>query len=249
LTTFEGLLDLLSACTLAILGNVLDPRTYRAPNQREGDEMSEDQNILWVNYDLNDITENERSAISYARGVALCIFDWVRNEFDITGPDGCVVDDLPSRFLVQILKAILSYKAQAMRSKLTHIPHCDTASVKRQVNNVVVCDPLVYKLWNNGKSISDNSLEFEGKDGYSVVRKATAGKKSTDPCKSFSALSFSAALMAARLTYAGCADPGLCMLKGVTPLDTRFKGGQAKLEGLIEASKTTARPFKKSRLA
>src|ERR1700694_3747331 len=146
--------------------------------------MSEEQKDLWVNYDRNDITENERSAMSYARGVAFYIFDWVRDVFHITGPDGCAVDDLPSRFLVQILKALISYKTRAMRSKLTFIPNCNTASVTRQVNNVVGCDPLVYKLWKNGKCISDHSLEFEGKDDYSVVRKATA---SNNPSKSFSA--------------------------------------------------------------
>jgi hypothetical protein len=36
------------------------------------------------------------------------------------------------------------------------------------------------------------------------------------------------------------------MLKGMTPLDVRFKGGQAKF---MEARKNTAHPFKKSRHA
>ena len=33
--TVNGLLDLILGCTLAILGNVLDFRTYCAPNQTE----------------------------------------------------------------------------------------------------------------------------------------------------------------------------------------------------------------------
>lgn len=187
MTTFDGLLDLLSACTLAILGNVLEPRTYSAPNQSADEAMSDTQKNFMMKYDRNNIPTNERKAIIYARGVALYMFRWVRSEFDITGPDGHVVEDLPSRFLVQILKALITYKAQAMRSAWKGSPHCDTASLKRQVTNVVRCDPLIEKMWNNGETLSENSLEFEGKDGYSVKRKDEAGNEAPDPSKSSSA--------------------------------------------------------------
>ena len=69
---------------------------------------------LMKQYDCNNIPRNEHMAICYARGIALSIFDWVRSQFVITGPDGNVVDDLPSLFLVQILKSVVSYKAQAV---------------------------------------------------------------------------------------------------------------------------------------
>jgi len=189
MTTFDGLLDLLSACTLAILGNVLDPRTYCAPNQGEDEEMSDAQRLFMVKYDLNNIPSNERKAICYARGVAFSIFHWVRSEFNITGPDGHVIKDLPSQFLVQILKALLTYKTQAMCLALKGAPHCDTASLKRQVTNVVRCDPLVEKMWNDSKSMGEDSLEFEGKDRYLLERKAVGGNEATNPCgKSFSVL-------------------------------------------------------------
>ena len=88
ITKFRGLLDLISACTLAILGNVLDFRTYSSANQHEDSNTSKDQIFLMSTYDRNDISSNERMAICYARGVALSIFEWVRTEFVVTHPDG-----------------------------------------------------------------------------------------------------------------------------------------------------------------
>ena len=76
-----------------------------------------------------------------------------------------------------------------MHLALKGAPHCDTASLKRQVTNVARCDPLVEKMWNDSKSMGEDSLEFEGKDRYSLERKAVGGNEATNPCgKSFSAL-------------------------------------------------------------
>jgi hypothetical protein len=109
--TVDGLLDLLSACILAILGNVLDFRTYSAPNQREDEVASEDQMTLMSNYDCNNIPSNERMAICYTRGMALAIFHWVRLNCVVRSPDGKVIKDLPSKYVVQVLNTLLSYKA------------------------------------------------------------------------------------------------------------------------------------------
>ena len=67
-------MDLISSCTLAVLGNVLDFRTYSTPNQAEKDPTTRAQLQLWKDFDQNDIPGDERMAICYARGVALTIF-------------------------------------------------------------------------------------------------------------------------------------------------------------------------------
>ena len=67
-------MDLISGCALAVLGNVLDFRTYSAPNQAEEDLTRKEQLQLWNDFDQNDIPGDECMAICYARGVALAIF-------------------------------------------------------------------------------------------------------------------------------------------------------------------------------
>ena len=145
--------------------------------------MSSTQQAMFVRYDRNDIPRNERMAICYVRGVALFLFDWVRQRCVITAPDGHVIHDLPSRFLVQILKSLINYKSKAMRLKLKGAPHCDTASLRKQVTNVVRCDSEVESLWKNNTGICDDSLTIEGKDSYTIQMKGGLGTKPLDPSK------------------------------------------------------------------
>ena len=188
LRTLDGVLDLLSACSLIILGNVLDFRTYSAPNQGEEEEASAAQRHLMAAYDLNHITANERQALCYARGVALSIFDWVRNTLVITAPDANVVRDLPSKFFIQIVKALMNYKSRAMQMKLKGAPHCDTRSLRRQVINVLKSDVLLEDMWKHSEGISDTTLAFGSKDGYSVAKKAVPHSGLRHSRRSFSHL-------------------------------------------------------------
>jgi hypothetical protein len=77
----EGLLDLISGCTPAILGSVLDFKTYSAPNQAEDDPMTKEQQKLWNEFDRNDIPGDECMAICYACGIAVAVFQWIHTRF------------------------------------------------------------------------------------------------------------------------------------------------------------------------
>ena len=185
ITTFDGVLDLLSACILAILGNIFDFRTYSAPNQTEDEGMTPTQSTMMLLHDRNNIPQNERLAICYVRGVALFLFDWVRTRLQITGPDGRVVEDLPSRFLVQSGKSVVNYKGKAMRMRMKGAPHCDTSSVRRQLANVVKCDSSLETLWIKNVGIPDNTFAIEGKNGYVVQRKAGPTNKPPNPSECY----------------------------------------------------------------
>ena len=162
------MLDLLSASILVFLGNVLDFRTYSAPNQDATVKASYTQKNLMQEFDRNSIPSNERMAICYARGAALSIFNWVRKFAVIKGPDGNVVEDLPSRFLVQILNTLLKYKSRAMQVGLGGAPHCSVSLLSNQVENMLKCDAQAEELWGKRQSICDDSLAFFPKDRYSV---------------------------------------------------------------------------------
>ena len=79
----DGLMNLISACVLVILGNVLDFRTYHAPTQEEYTKANKNQQIL-IDHKINIIPINERLAVCYACGVALCLFNWICHCFVIT---------------------------------------------------------------------------------------------------------------------------------------------------------------------
>lgn len=231
--TFDGLLDLLSACILAILGNVLDYRTYSAPNQDKDEPASHSQKVLMEEFDRNNISANERMAICHARGIALTIFNWVREYCTIKDGKGNVVEDLPSRFLVQILKALLKYKAKANQEKLGGAPHCDLHMLERQVMNVLACDTLARKVWDKRQDIPDDSLEFGRKKGYTLqwVPHHTFGKLFEYYGRLYSFPS------AAIRSYENL---------GMTPFDVTFWKGEAH-RSEVEAQASQAPRFKRPR--
>jgi hypothetical protein len=146
----------------------LDFRTYSAPDQQKNEEASVSQRLLMDKFDYNNIPSNERQAICHARGVALSVFDWIRRDCIIKDANGRVVEDLPSCFLVQILNSLLNYKAKAIQAGIEGAPHCDMDRLKGQAENVLKCDTLAEKVWENRQRIRDDSLAFGPKKGYSV---------------------------------------------------------------------------------
>ena len=155
--TLDGLLDLISGCTFAILANVLDFRTYSAPNQHERDRTTKAQHQLWEDFDRNAIPGDERMAMCHARGVALVVFGWIRDWSIVRTPDGEVIDDLPSKYAVNLLDALIGYKAKADAQEMKGAPHCTELMLKAQISNVVKCDELIEGLWGkrtNGHSTS-----------------------------------------------------------------------------------------------
>jgi len=146
--TMDGLFNLLSLATVNFLGNVLDFRTYSAPNQEEDEVASDEQKNLLRKYDRCNITGDERSAMCYARGVAVVIFDWIREHSTIIGSRG-VHEDLPSLYVCSTIKALLLYKKNAMEQQLTGAPHCSSADLLRQIENVVQCDKRLFTFWKN----------------------------------------------------------------------------------------------------
>ena len=160
-------MNLLSACVLVILGNVLDFRTYRAPSQEEYTKADDNQQTL-IDNEINTIPVNERLAICYARGVALRLVNWIRHCSVITGPGGAIIDDLPSRFFVQIAQALIKYKEGANNSRLDLEANCTLEMLIKQVNNVVAVDPQISLLWSERDLLSSDSLELANQDEFSV---------------------------------------------------------------------------------
>lgn len=161
------MMNLLSACVLVILGNVLDFRTYCAPTQKEDTKPDRNQQTL-LDHELNSIPLNERFAICYARGVALRLIDWIRHCSVITGPGGDTINDFPSRFFVQITQSLAEYKERANSSRLDLEANCTLEMLMKQINNIVEIDPQISSLWMERHLLPSDSLSLLNQDAYSV---------------------------------------------------------------------------------
>ena len=176
IASIDGVLNLLSVCVLIVLGNVLDFRTYRAPNQYENTMADEQLRELLKSIDLNTIPRNERKAICYARGVALHVMNWIQHCCTIKFGDK-VVEDLPSQFLVQIANTLWHYKKGADNRMLDGAPHCTVIGMRRQVTNVMESNGKLRKTWNRRKNFPSDSLELADKDKYSIQWNETMMQK------------------------------------------------------------------------
>ena len=165
--TIDGLMNLLSACVLVVLGNVLDFRTYRAPTQEEYKKADKNQQIL-ISHDINTIPSSERLSICHARGVALHLIDWIRQCSIIVGPGGTVISDLPSRFFVQIAQTLIKYKEGANTSKLDLQANCTLEMLKKQIDNIIAVDRHILSLWSERHLFPSNSLALADQDKHSV---------------------------------------------------------------------------------
>lgn len=197
---FSGLVNLLSLCNLIVLGNVVDFRTYSAPNQRAEAEVDFDQHVFMERYDRTNISKQERYSMIYARGIALEFIRWVRACCVITSPEGEVLSDLPSHYLTQQMAALLKYKAEAERDGIVGAPHCTLASLEKQIANVIVCDRGLQKYWHKPlKKIDDSNLGFGSQTGYSLQ-----WKKGSFPLRTYEQL----------------------LQDGATPLDWKYLQGE-----------------------
>ncbi len=172
LERIDGIMNLLSLCVLVILANVLDFRSYSPAGHRNGRPLTRTEKWMITEFDINAIPTNERLAMCYTRGAALHLFKWIRECCVIHGPGDCIVDDLPSRFLAQIGKAMILYKSRVQRQKLEGVIHCSLDSLTSQINNIMEFNDEFRKVWANQVVNSSCSLELEDQAQYRVEWKA-----------------------------------------------------------------------------
>ncbi len=119
--------SIIGACfSFHFLINTSDDEHLHLPNVQtfQGLITTRAQLQLWKDFDWNDIPGDECMAICYAHGVALAIFGWICDWCIVKTLDGEVVEDLPSKYLVNLLDALVGYKDKAKAQGLEGAPHC-----------------------------------------------------------------------------------------------------------------------------
>ena len=149
---------MISGCTFAILANVLNFRTYSAPNQPEATPTTRGQSSLWSNLDRNNIPGDECMAIVYAHGIALSVFAWIRKWCIVKDPKSKIIHDVPSKYIVHLLGALLAYKSKAYEQRLRGAPHCLPWMLEAQISNVIERDTSIDELWWKRKGKLSHTL-------------------------------------------------------------------------------------------
>ncbi|KAF9521643.1 hypothetical protein CPB83DRAFT_778366 [Crepidotus variabilis] len=164
IATLDGVLDLLSLCNLVILGNVLDYRTYSAPNQAEKKEITPLQALNMEGFDQNDIPWDERVSACYARGIAITVLRAIQQHCLIVNGEGYEQSLLPTRMLARQIKGLFLYKKQAVLLELEGVPHCTVSLLETQLQNILAWAPDIADVYHE----EVESLHFGPTTGFSV---------------------------------------------------------------------------------
>lgn len=161
---------MLALCIAVVLGNVLDSRTYKVPNQPNDEEASTLAKSNMLNYEINDIPCQDRLRMCYSRGLCLDIFRWFRSSYDVRDKMTKQKVDLPSLYFHQILVALNGYKFAAEKEGLPGTAHCSAAQVRSQIKNVVELDPQTDVLFRDDNN-DQTQLIFSRPETDFVVKR------------------------------------------------------------------------------
>ncbi|KAJ3488570.1 hypothetical protein NLJ89_g11603 [Agrocybe chaxingu] len=141
LLTQQGSLDFIAVCSLNVLGNVLHHQTYSAPNQDEDEPADQEQQKLWDQYDVNDISFDERTHIRHARGLALDAIRWYETKFEVIESKYGDRVELPTECIGLHASSLLRYKERAIAEGVKGAPHCEYWMLKKQIKNALQLHP------------------------------------------------------------------------------------------------------------
>ena len=186
LDTFEGVLNLLSLCNVVILSNVLDARTYRAPNQRPEHDATPKELRRMMEYDLNAFSRQEREAACFARGICLQLLFWFNATYRVW--DRRTDEELadPGAYLLaKQAEAIIVAKRRNEEVGIPGVPHCTADLLKRQLINVLQHYPPAFALFNPETAFLEqgDSMTYDDDLSYYKVERRTEEKEYTSTFK------------------------------------------------------------------
>lgn len=163
----DSVLDMLSACNLAILSNALDFRTYTHPKQVDDETLNDEHKMQMDVYDRNSLSDADRTGCVYARGLALDLFNWFADNY--------VLKDESRNESMSTLLALMNNlahqaysvwvtKEQAMALGIGGAPNCTMEGLHQQLTNALpeaACE-IFEKLLENKVKIEKMHLDWTG---------------------------------------------------------------------------------------
>lgn len=146
--------NFLALCTLCVLGDVLDERSYMHPQQGALDKPSQVQRECVESLGVNGISQPERQKYWQARGCALHLITWFRNTFSVSDSSVPQTEsqmgpgiDLPSRFIVHVCQMLLRYKRVAELNGFEAAGFCKLPEFEGKILAALGQDSAIASLW------------------------------------------------------------------------------------------------------
>lgn len=192
LKNMASVLDLLAACSISILSNVLDFKTYCYPNQGPGDDdgekttsevlhtdngLTNDQVRQMELFDYNSKSSDDRAGCVYARGLALDLLKWFTDHYLLVEPSGKPAADtygvLMNNLCHQAYMVWLA-KKKAVDQGVKGAPHCTLSLLERQLRGLFHKGSAAHSLLD--KKLNDKSeleiLMCMNFAGWTVTRRS-----------------------------------------------------------------------------
>lgn len=131
-TRQKSFTDLLVVCSYGVLVNVLSHNTYLAPGMNRSGEMDNAQVLLWSQYDVNGLSEDDRKLFCLARGRSIELIAWLSMTYT-TGISNMPIQELFVIALVDICKLLCDYKWQLDRKNVDCSPDFTLGRLKIQI--------------------------------------------------------------------------------------------------------------------
>ncbi|PPR00997.1 hypothetical protein CVT24_000571 [Panaeolus cyanescens] len=166
--SFSGYLDVLSLCNICIMGNILDFRTYLAPNQDPAEYPSQIQRLALLSFDRNDVPGHERITYCQTRGIARIMLEELNTSYEILDKNKKIIKDFPFRYLADQMQSLCLYKFRAQGKGLEGAPHCSWKDLRRQCANLAEWHPILKEKYAAKPEMSRMCAGMEYMQDYEV---------------------------------------------------------------------------------
>ena len=162
----DSVMDIVTACVVGILINVLDTDTYLFPISEE--KISKEGRQRFERHDFNAISKMDRMACTYVRGLSWSILKWMEENFVFSenGRDADFVE-LTNRLLVHSCIILWRFNRQATEESVKAAPACNLDSLKRQLKGLFNENTQLRARFNEEFDEDTETTDFE-MVGYTI---------------------------------------------------------------------------------
>lgn len=164
----DSVMDIVTACVVGILINVLDTDTYLFPISEK--KISKEGRQRFERHDFNAISKMDRMACTYVRGLSWSILKWMEENFVFSenGRDADFVE-LTNRLLVHSCIILWRFNRQATEESVKVAPACNLDSLKRQLEGLFNENTQLRTRFNEEFDEDTETKDFEMVD-YTIRR-------------------------------------------------------------------------------
>lgn len=131
----NSVLDIVTACVVGILINILDTNTYLFPISEE--KIPKERRQRFERDDFNAMSKMDRMACTYIRGLSWSLLKWLEENFVFSENDRKAdFVELTNRLLVHSCITLWRFNRRMAEQSVEGAPACNLDSIKRQLEGL-----------------------------------------------------------------------------------------------------------------